>query len=553
MTEQPIKPIAILLCDICGKPVKEDYKDDIKTQWYKCENGHETSNPIRKDYTPNMYLHSSNYQDENEKFNQIKLAMDLVNNYFFRTDKQTGTIWVFQMTTGLWERYGEILIREIVADQLKQDYREHYLTDILSYIRAVTYMDLEETPNKLVVNNGVLNLDTRKLEQPNPGEFVITKLPVTHDKNAQCPKILKFLTEVFGENQLNVVQEFIGYCLYKAMPFHKAVMLLGEGANGKSTFLSLLKAFLGPENVAHETLQDLCWNRFKAAELYGKLANIRADLTKQNVGSIGRFKELTGGDTVSAEYKHKNPFSFPNYAKQIYSANEPPEIQEDTLAMFRRWIILSCNNVFLGEKCNPNIIEEITVEQELSGLLNYALDGLERLLKNKKFSVNETIEELRTTMIRKMNPAKAFIEEQLEYVNDPKAIIEEIELYRIASLWWKKECLPTTAKANFTKAMRQFFPEAKQTMTRIKGKPKHVWQFVKSVTGVTTPLFIYPRGKKNSKTNNKVVTVVTPVKNCGQCANFRMPSCESEGWETRNGNAVPLTNWCFKPRYEEAS
>jgi putative DNA primase/helicase len=506
----------ILLCDKCGKPAKECSKDDVGTVFYECDDKHKTSTPIKKLYKPMMFTTISSYQDEHEKFNAILLATDLMNNYFFKTDKKSLTIYVFSMERGIWEPLGEILIEQIVAEKLKLEYKQHYLTDIKGYVRANTYAELQETPNKLALNNGVLNVLTRAIERPNPGEFIITKLPVTYDKATECPTILKFLTDVFGRDQLPVVQEFIGYCLYKGISFHKAVLLIGEGRNGKSTFLNLLNAFLGAENISHVTLYDLCTNRFAAAEYFGKLLNTRADLAKTTIATIGKFKEFTGNDVVTAEFKHKNPFTFNPTAKQIYSCNEAPEIKEDTLAVFSRWIILACNNVFLGKNCDPRILEKLTTPNELGGLLNYALEGLKRLVDNGQFSVNEDIEALRVAMIRKMNSAKAFIEEQLSYENDPKAFIEESELYSRFILYCKKEKLPTTNKANFTKNMHEYLAQAKQTTQRVAGKSVHVWQFVeltKSVATVATSLFTPENQPSHSKVNNQPATVATEPPN----------------------------------------
>lgn len=502
----------ILLCDTCGKPVKESSKDDIGAVIYECENGHKTTTPTSKSYKPMMFDSASSYKGENGVFNPLRLAKDLLDNYFFKTDKKSLVIYVFSGERGIYEPLGEILIEQILAEKLKLEYKQHFLTDIKGYVRSVTYTDLYETPNKLALKNGVLNVLTGEIEQPSPFDFIITRLPVTYDKSAQCPNIIKFLMEIFDTDQRLVVQEFLGYCLYKAMPFHKTILLIGEGRNGKSTFLNLLTAFLGAENTAHVTFQDLCINRFAAAELFGKLANIRADLTKTTVASVGRWKELTGNDSIMAEFKHKKPFNFQSYAKQIYSCNEAPEIKEDTLAVFSRWIILACNNVFLGSKCDPKIIGKLTTPCELSGLLNYALEGLKRLLENGQFSVNEDIELLRSSMIRKMNSAKAFIEEQLSYENDVKAFIEESELYKNFVLFCKREKLPTMPKRSFTPNMKEHCPDAKQTGQRILGKVIRVWQFVKlreSVTTVTTLLSNSNNQISNSKVNNQPVTVVT--------------------------------------------
>jgi putative DNA primase/helicase len=479
-------PSTLLLCPVCGKPVKPIHKDDCGTQFYECEKCHEkTAKPMKKTYSPMLYEFQGQC-DEEGRFNPAQFAHDLVNNYFFRTDKRTETIYIFNDQAGVWDPLGEIFIKQATLETLKLETRSHYYNDILFCVRAASYDDLKESP-KIALDNGILNVETEEIEQPNPAEFIVTKLPVTYDKNADCPAIKKFLEEVFGEHQIPVVQELIGYCLYKRMPFHKAALLVGDGANGKSTFQELLKNFLGSENVSNVTLQELCGNRFASSQLYGKLANLCADLPHTAIASSGRFKMLAGGDTISAEFKHKPAFSFMNYAKMIFSANTIPQVSEDTLAFFRRWIILVCNNVFLGENCDPKMLEKLTTQQELSGLLNYALQGLKRLLSNGKFSINETVEELRNQYIRKSNPAKAFIEEKLEYVNDPKVYIEEAELYQKFILYCNSGNLPTMPKRSFTLNMQEFCPDAKQTTQRILGKSGiHVWQFIRLKESVAT-------------------------------------------------------------------
>jgi P4 family phage/plasmid primase-like protien len=499
---KPPNTLTILSCDTCGKPVKESSKDDVGTVFYECENGHKTASPTRKAYAPMMYECLTSYQGENGAFNPIAFANDLLNNYFFKTDKKSGIIYIFSLERGIWEPLGEIFIEQATAEKLALEYRQHYLIDIKGYMRASTYADLTETPNKLAVKNGVLNVLTREISPPSPGDFIITKLPITYDATAQCPAILKFLTEVFGEKQLSVVQEIVGYCLYKEMPFHKAALNVGDGANGKSTFNELLKSFLGPENVSNVTLQDLCYNRFASAQQYGKLANLCADLPNDSITSSGRFKMLTGGDTISAEFKHKPAFSFKNYAKMIFSANAIPQVSEDTLAFYRRWIILACNQVFLGENCDPRILEKLTTPQELSGLLNYALEGLKRLLSNGRFSVNETVEEQRGQYIRKSNSAKAFIEERLETSDDSKKYVEEAKLYQNFILFCNDQKLPTMPKRSFTINMQEFCPGAKQTTQRVGGKPGvHVWQYVEIPNVATVAGTLFPEEKThlNSK------------------------------------------------------
>jgi len=282
------------------------------------------------------------------------------------------------------------------------------------------------------------------------------------------------------------------------MPHHKALMLIGDGANGKSTLLELIKQFLGEDNVSNASLQSICYHRFAVAQLYNKLANICADLPDSALKQTGSFKMLTGSDTIQGEVKFKTPFSFKNHAKLFFSANKVPETIDDTVAFFRRWILIACNNVFIGKKCNPNILEEISTKEEMSGLLNFALQGLERLLKNNKFSTTENIEELRTQYIRKSNSAKAFIEEKLEYTNDSNAKISGPDLYAKYAIFCQTNKLPSMQKRFFTQNMQQHLPQAKPTTMRVGKKTVRAWQYIKIVDVVDGPLFNTTKTEKSS-------------------------------------------------------
>jgi P4 family phage/plasmid primase-like protien len=155
--------------------------------------------------------------------------------------------------------------------------------------------------------------------------------------------------------------------------YQKALLCVGKGANGKSTFLLLFEHFLGKENTGHVSLQVIMSNRFATACLYGKLANIFADLKNDKLANTGLFKMLVSGDPMKSEKKHCQPFDFENYAKLFFSANEIPQSEDTSYAYFRRWIIFFFESVFEGDNNDPNLIDRLTTETEMSGLLKLAL------------------------------------------------------------------------------------------------------------------------------------------------------------------------------------
>jgi putative DNA primase/helicase len=182
------------------------------------------------------------------------------------------------------------------------------------------------------------------------------------------------------------VLQLFGYCLYRIAKYEKAVMCCGPGDNGKGTLLRLLQRFLGDQNVSHASIQELNSDKFAIADLYGRLANFCADLKAEKLTNTGTFKMLVSGDTIRAQKKYGQPFDFRNIAKLIFSANEIPESDDQTYAYFKRWIILLFDRVFQGEDKDTNLIEKLTTEEELSGLLNLAIIALKQLIKVNGFT-----------------------------------------------------------------------------------------------------------------------------------------------------------------------
>jgi putative DNA primase/helicase len=153
-------------------------------------------------------------------------------------------------------------------------------------------------------------------------------------------------------------------------------MLIGEGSNGKSTLLAVLRFLLSNQNVKAISLQDLCMDKFASADLYQMFANIASETPSKRIDESDVFKSLTEGVTlIRAQKKYGQPFHFVNYAKLIFCANKVPPYKDKDYAYYRRWILILFN-VRFGNDALPkdeNILEKITTPEEMSGLLNWSL------------------------------------------------------------------------------------------------------------------------------------------------------------------------------------
>jgi|GEM_PF-681314 len=415
--------------------------------------------------------------DENGKFIAWELAKEIMSQIQFVTLVDTEEVWYY--SDGIFRPGGEAIIKALCQEYLGEEANTHRVNEVIGHIQRSTYIERSEFDkniNLIAVENGVLNLETRELLPHSPDYFLTVKIPVVYDPEADCPKVKKFLSEVLHPDDIPVIEEFFGFCLWRKYFIHKAFMLVGEGSNGKTTLIKLIENFLGKQNVSSVSIQDLGENRFAAAELYGKLANLFADIPDRALRNTGIFKMLTGGDTLTVERKFKNPFKFENYAKQIYSCNKLPETYDETDAFFRRWIIINFPNKFEGDKADKNLIDKLTTREELSGLLNLALEGLNRLLEKGEFSKGVSTEEVREAYIRMSNPVAAFVMDCIEI--DPEGYIPKKELYSNFCEYCRKNNLPTVSENTFHKKLgRQV--KIEDYRPKIKDKRVTAWRGIR--------------------------------------------------------------------------
>jgi putative DNA primase/helicase len=239
--------------------------------------------------------------------------------------------------------------------------------------------------------------------------------------------------EVLPEDALTFVLEMIGYALYAGNPLRVAVLLLGPGCNGKSVLLAIIKALIGSENVSSVPLQQLSENRFAAAELFGRLANICGDLDARAIRQTDVFKMLTGGDPIMAERKHRDPFIFTSFALPIFAANEPPISSDQTEAWFSRWLVVPMEKRIPEGKIDPHLAAKLTTEPELEGLLLRAVRGLQQVMERGRFELPPAIQAAREQYRENLDTVHGWVSEVARL--DPQAATDRTLLYSSYRQW----------------------------------------------------------------------------------------------------------------------
>jgi len=318
---------------------------------------------------------------------------------------------------GIYNYHGDKKVREVLVKKMGKYLKKNSVEEVIAQIRGLSYINrnrMNTSKEYIHLNNGMYNIITNKFENFRPEVMSTNKIPVDYNPKAECPAIKKFLTEILSEGDVSVVQELIGYVLFKGYPFQLAFMFVGNGANGKSVLINLFKSFIGTDNISNKSLQELGYDKFSSSKLYGKMANLYPDLSDKGLKSTGTFKALVGGDTIDAQRKFQDSFSFENHAKLIFSCNKLPFSTDDTDAFFRRWVIIDFPNTFTGSMADKFLIDKLTTKDELSGLFNIAARELSNILDNDGFSKSQSTEKTKDRYIRMSNSLASFVMDRIE-------------------------------------------------------------------------------------------------------------------------------------------
>jgi putative DNA primase/helicase len=231
-------------------------------------------------------------------------------------------------------------VLSIITRLLGEDYRPAHraaVEDVLAGrlneagLLAPTWM----TEPYLNCANGMLDLRTGELKPHSPDYLSLVQIPIAYDPDATCPTYESWLESVVGD-QADALEEIASTMLDPTRTPTKALFAFGPSRSGKSTFLRILKAIAGDQNTSGVTLQQLSDDKFAAANLYGMMLNVGADLSNREVSDLQLFKMMTGVDPIHANRKYGKQFGFTNRALFGFSANELPQVSEGSSAYRNR-------------------------------------------------------------------------------------------------------------------------------------------------------------------------------------------------------------------------
>jgi P4 family phage/plasmid primase-like protien len=329
--------------------------------------------------------------------------------------------------------------------------------------------------------NGLLDLETMELRSLTPDWFSSICLPYRYDRTADCPTWKKVIHQNLGDDpeRIALVQEMFGYCLIPTTRAHKFFVLVGEGGNGKSVVLAALEAVVGADNVSGVPF-EMFGQQFMIHQTLGKLVNVCPEVGTMNRTCEGTLKAFVTGDRMMFERKGQDPFSARPTARLVIATNSLPRFTDKSDGIWRRLVPIRFNvRIPVDQQITGMDQPDYWKDQgELPGLLNWALEGLDRLRRNGwKFTVPAECREVLEEHRRDSNPARSFLMEM--FVEDPNGVpIQTRTVYEGYKLWCQNNGHRPLSNTNFGKEVRRAFPSVDNHNHRFpdnKGGQQRAW------------------------------------------------------------------------------
>lgn len=462
----------------------------LQGQGFKVEDIRETisvindfvlSDPL-SDRELSMVLRDESFKPEDEvkKMSDKKVSGFKHNEFGNELIKQYHIVTVnnqlYVYDDGYYQQDDRIIERKMIDmfPSIKQNQR----SEVLAYIRIETHKnpaDIKINPYIINLNNTRLDVRDGKLLDFDSNKIEFDRIPVEYNRDAYNKDVDAMINKVFV-NDLEVrslFEEMLGYTLIKHNRYRSGFMFVGSGRNGKSTMLDMIKNFVGKRNYSTIGLDKLT-DRFATAELEHKLANIGDDINNVPLKETGTIKKIFTGDSIMVERKGERPFELEPYAKMIFSANEIPRSYDKTEGFYSRLMFIPFDARFSAddEDYDPNIEDKISTPNAMSYLLNLALNGAQRLIKNGEFTKPQRVLDV-------MDDYKTDNSTTLSWVSDEGIDLDHTldtpaaNLYDEFSSWCRMSGIKTaniTGKKIFNKELREKFDLDKKLKQRGDGK-----------------------------------------------------------------------------------
>lgn len=406
--------------------------------------------------------------DNKRKVIYSKLVEEILEErpLLYAQSQQKTRFYQYEKELGYWKLSSEQWLAKYIADKLTSANLWTYSAqrDCLSLLKAkIPIRDAKDTleakkDNISIFANGVYDWEADTLKHHNPNYYFTYSraypLNIEQGKTLTSLEAEKWLEATFGSENLIPIMEFIGYCFLETYkPIQAFIIILGNGGEGKTTFLNFVENLIGKEIASHVSLEDLSkkgqGKNFSPSELYGKALNIGDDIAHTSIEDTSSIKKLTGGGIISANVKNAGNIDFANYAKLWFSANDLPSFRDSSNGMERRIFVFKVNRI-------TNFEERFSIKRinEERPLFAYHCISLAKkaLLAKKLTDTKETIE-WRKNWLDDNDPVQQFLDECCEA--ETKSFTEKTLLRDAYEQWCKQNGYKPINSSNFKQELER--------------------------------------------------------------------------------------------------
>ncbi len=322
--------------------------------------------------------------------------------------------WLWNHIDKMWKIVDEVdLINAIDDHTTNPSTKSNIKVEIIESLKRIGRRNkpLDASPTWIQFKDKIYDLKTDEIFDATPEYFITNPIPWKLGSKVETPIMDRIFEEwvvkegVQDKSYIKTLYEFMAYCLIPSMPIHRIFCLIGDGLNGKGSFLRLIEKLVGDNNKCATEIETLAQNHFETAKLYKKLVCIIGEIDKGVFRKTKTMKSLSGNDLIRFEFKGKDGFDGHNYAKPLVATNHLPETTDKTKGFYRRWSIVDFPNIFSEKK---DILNDIP-DEEYENFCNKSIQILKNLLKNGEFTNDGTIQEREDKYEKHSNRINEFI------------------------------------------------------------------------------------------------------------------------------------------------
>lgn len=330
-----------------------------------------------------------------------------------------------------WVTLEKNSLNHFICESSRQHWQPYHFDNFAKSIRSLcNFQSKEWLPTDGLINlkNGILNVATGELLKHSNRYFFKGIIPIEYDPEAKCPRFYEFLDEILNADAelIELVMEMFGYVLMGGRPFlHKAFVLYGDGRNGKSTLLDVLKAIVGKENYSSVPM-SMIDRPFSAILLDGKLANIVGESPGEGINAEA-FKGLVAGEPIVAAFKGKDEFTITPQVRLIFACNNLPTFGDNTYSIRERLIMIPFERTFSSDDVDVFLIDKLIAE--LPGILNFALAGVGKVTGLGRLSEPKKSQDLKLEFMEETDSVYSFFTDCVTKSDNELAFVSVNDAY----------------------------------------------------------------------------------------------------------------------------